>query len=85
MTDRELLDTALTRTGLSARALAALVRRNERTVRRWLDGSQEIDPTSRALLEVTIAAPDLVMETLGVHPRPPGWMVSATRDRRPAV
>lgn len=81
MTDRELLTEAMTRTGLSARALSALVDRNERTVRRWLDGSQVIDGTSRNLLRVTCEAPQLVMDTLDVHPRPPGWMVAASRPR----
>ncbi len=43
MTDRELVEAAITASGLSARAYAVRVLKvNERTVRRWLSGESEI-------------------------------------------
>ena len=81
MTDRELIAAALEATGLSARRLAVLCAANERSMRRWQEGDP-LDPKVRAILRLVIAAPRLVMDTLGVHPLPPGWLVSAANRRR---
>jgi len=52
VTDAELIRQAISHSGLSARRWAALVRVNERTVRRWLAGDSEIrDAQLRALVE----------------------------------
>jgi hypothetical protein len=42
MTDRDLLELAIKRSGLSARAFAREIWRDERTVRRWLAGDSPV-------------------------------------------
>ena len=83
MSDRDLIKEAQERTGLSARALAALLAVDERNVRRWIESGTIGSGAARQLLRVTVAAPNLVMDTLDVHPRPPGWMVSAAQRSLP--
>jgi hypothetical protein len=51
LSDAELVREAITASGLSARRFAALVWRDERTVRRWVNGQSPIPGTVRVLLE----------------------------------
>lgn len=58
MTDTELLEEAIQRSGLSARKYAELVLvRDERTVRRWLKGTSPIPKAVREMLQAQAARP----------------------------
>lgn len=58
MTDCELLEAAIQRSGLSARKYAELVLiRDERTIRRWLKGDSPIPKAVREMLQVQAAKP----------------------------
>lgn len=61
MTDPDLIRAAIEATGLSARSLARFMDVNERTVRRWLDGSQDMSGPARLLLRVLVMEPHLVL------------------------
>ena len=50
LTDPELIRRAIQATGLSARRFAALVWRDERTVRRWVSGESPVPNTVRERL-----------------------------------
>jgi DNA-binding transcriptional regulator YiaG len=77
--DRDLIRAAMERTGLSARALAALCDVDERTMRRWQAEESPMPGSARQLLRVLVAEPQRVMEILDAHPRPPGWLVAASK------
>lgn len=58
MTDCQLLEAAIERSGLSARKYAELVLvRDERTIRRWLKGTSPIPKAVREMLQVQAAKP----------------------------
>lgn len=59
MTDAELIREAVKKSGLSARAFAENITwRDERTVRRWMSGDQELPTNARKQLEWFIALSD---------------------------
>lgn len=59
-TDSELLRAAIDASGLSARRFAVeLLGVDERTVRRWLDGTRPLQATARILCNAIVAEPAL--------------------------
>jgi hypothetical protein len=61
MTDPQLIRAAIEASGLSARRFATrIICRDERTVRRWLDGEVEIPAVAREWLERWLALSDPV-------------------------
>jgi Predicted transcriptional regulator len=61
MTDPELIAATIEATGLSARSLARFIGVNERTCRRWLDGSQPMTGPARLLCRALAMEPSLVL------------------------
>lgn len=52
MTDAELVSAAITASGLTVNRFATeILTRDDRTVRRWLDGTRPLPPVVRAKLE----------------------------------
>lgn len=61
MADRALVLAAMASTGLSARALAAAVDVNERTMRRWLDNARPLTGPARIALRALVRDPSLLL------------------------
>jgi DNA-binding transcriptional regulator YiaG len=61
MADRELIAAAMESTGLSARALSHALAVDERTVRRWIEGSRSMPGPARQLCRVLAMEPWLVL------------------------
>jgi DNA-binding transcriptional regulator YiaG len=60
-TDRDLIYAAMESTGLSARALSQVLDCDERTVRRWLEGSRAMPGPARQLCRVLVHDPSVML------------------------